>query len=348
MNIQFSKMVKISALPIFIGLCGSYYFFANDHSTLTKTLKQWQPKPNHPAIVALNRDSTRLAVANVLSNEIRIFSVPSFDLLRIIKKPGGVSAISFAPDGKTLAVGSEFSSRIENRNSIRLWNADTGALLWEPAGFIAGKSAENDVNDLVFSPNGKNLLVSMNSIHPYKKCCYLFLIDSEKKSINGFGTSFSLSVNYSRNGKRIVSGGLGRLQIWSATGGGPEWEQILQNEKNHSAFYPVTKVSFSNDDSELLVVNKSGVAIHSAATGIQTHTLPIESKSIRLATYSPDGRYIVAASNRLFIFDAISKVLLEESSLPKSANSISFDGSGRNFAVGTDSGYVVIKKILSN
>ncbi|MEQ6289475.1 WD40 repeat domain-containing protein [Vogesella sp. GCM10023246] len=348
MKIQLSTMVKISALPVFISLCASYYFFANDHPALTKTLKQWQPKPNHPAIVALNRDSTRLAVANVLSNEIRIFSVPSFDLLRIIKKQGGVSAISFAPDGKTLAAGSEFSRLIENRNSIRLWNSDTGALLWEPAGFIAGKSAENDVNDLVFSPNGKNLLVSMYSLHPYKKCCYLFLIKLEKKSISGFGTSLSYSVSYSRNGRRIVSGGFGGLQIWSATGGGAEWEQTLQNKKNRGTFDPFMKLAFSNDGSELLVVNEKGAKIHSAATGIQTFTLPIESKNIRLATYSPDGRYIVAASNRLFIFDAISKVLLEESALPKSANSISFDGSGRKFAVGTDSGYVVIKEFLSN
>ena len=319
---------------------------ACSQSDLTRTVKQWQPKANHPAIVAFSPDGRRLAVSNVLTKDIRIYSVPNFDLLRTIGKPGEARAIAFAPDSKVLAAGNGFSRLLENRNSVRLWDIEKGEVLWEPPGFIAGTGAENDVEAVAFDSAGKVLLASLNSVHAKRQCCYLFLIDLEKKSAKGFGTSLAYSIAFSPIGDRIVSGGFDGIRMWSASGEGPLWEHSIQRGESPTYPPPVRMVAFSPDGSGLLVSSNGVVTIHNAVDGQQQATLPIKVKTDRtLAVYSPNGRYIVvAASDRLFIFDAQSKSLLEESDLPKPAFSISFASNSRMFAIGTSNGTVVVKE----
>ena len=336
------------ALVTFVAVGALDSLLASSHPLITTTVKQWQPNPNYPAMVAFNRDGSRLAVSNVLSKDIRIYSAPGFELFRIMGKPGEVRSIAFAPDGKTLAAGSGFSRLVESRNSIRLWDTDTGQVLWEPPGLVAGTGAENDVQALAFAPGGKVLLVSLESVHGQKTCCHQFLIDLQTKTMRGFDSSFSYSVAYSPNGDRIASGGFGWLRIWSATGEGPIWEQSIKDEDHPSNLATVKMVSFSPDGYELLISSLGGIAIRSAVDGHRVDVLPIERQNVMLASYSPDGQYIVVASGRrLLIFDARSKRMLEESELPKEAISISFESSGRKFAIGTYSGYVVIKEFVS-
>lgn len=342
-----TRYLALAAIAIVIAW---YLSSVSSHSGLTRTLKQWQPKPNYPAIVAFNRDGSRLAISNRVSKDIRIYATPSFELLRTFGKPGEVQAIAFAPNGKTLAVGSGFSRQIDGRNSIRLWDTDTGEVVWEPPGFLAGTGAENDVLALAFAPEGKELLASLHSVHAQESCCYLYLIDLQTKTTKGFASSLSYSVAYSANGDRIVSGGFGGARMWSKSGEGPVWEHSVKRGNQPNNFGVVNMVSISPDGSELLNSSEGTVTIHSALDGKQVGVLSIERKGKSenlLATYSPDGRYILAASDRLFIFDARSKALLEESELPKRAISVSFDSRGRMFAIGTNSGYVVIKEFVA-
>ena len=342
-----TRYLAVAALII----VGAWYFSPiTTDSGYARTLKQLQPKPNHPAIVAFNHDGSRLAIANRVSKDIRIYAIPSYELIRTFGKPGEVHTIAFAPDGKTLAVGSGFSRLTENRNSIRLWNTDTGDAIWEPGGFVPGTGAENDVLALAYSPGGNELLASLNSIHAQRNCCYEFLIDLQKKTTKGFATSLSYSVAYSPSGDRIVTGGFEGMRMWLPTGEGPVWEHSVKKGNQPNDFGVVHGVSFSPDGSELLSSSEGRVAIHSAVDGKQVGVLPIEQDKYRenlVAAYSPDGRYILAASDRLFIFDARSKRLLEESELPRRAFSISFDSKGRMFAIGTNSGYVVIKEFVA-
>ena len=55
-----------------------------------------------------------------------------------------MNAISFSPDGQTIASGS-------GDNTIRLWDTATGTLIPSLEGHQGG------VNDIYFSPNGKTI-----------------------------------------------------------------------------------------------------------------------------------------------------------------------------------------------
>lgn len=313
----------------------------NSHADLTRTVKQWQPLKNHPAFVAFSHDGSRLAVSNILSKDIKIFSVPDIKLIHQMGKSGSIEAIAFSPDNKTLATGCSFSRLIDNRNSLRLWEFKSGRIIWEPPGFISGKGPENDVVALVFDPTGKNLLASLEAAHNRN---HLLLIDLKKKTYKEFGTESATSIAFSKTGDRIVSAGYDGIQMWSKSGDGPLWKLSFQSGNNLKP--RINMIAFSPNGTQLMVSAEKSVTIHNAKDGRLLNTLPITMHLSRtFATYTPDGKYIVAASDRLWILEAQSLRVLEESKLPKAATSLSYSPTGNYFAVGTGSGYVVLKEL---
>jgi len=345
MNKQLRSILLVAVLGLIAILVVWQYPFSSQTS-LTQVVKQWQPKKNHPANVSFSHDGTMLAVTNTLSKDIHIFSVPEYNLIRTFGKTGEAQHIAFSPDNKTLAIGSNFSRLDENRNSIRLWDIKSAEVLWEPPGFIDGSKNENDVRALAFSPDGRSLLASLVSNHS-KDSFHLFLIDMEKKTTKRFSKSYSASIAFSPSGDFVVSAGYDGVHMWTASGERLVWEQPLQDKNKPGWKTPINKVVFSPDGSRLLVSANGIVTIISAADGKINATLPVKPKYETIADFSPNGKYIVVASDQLWILDASSLKVVEEIELPKNAISISFNPNGRFFSVGTYSGYVVAVEFVN-
>lgn len=344
-----SRSILFCVVVALVFVTATWHFNASEsHSSLTRIVKQWQPMENHPAIITFSRDGGLLAVSNVLSKDIRIFSVPGYQLIRTLGKSGEARSIAFSPDNKTLAVGSQFSRTVEQRNSIRLWNIQSAEVIWEPPGFIEGSKDENDVRALVFDPTGKYLLASLTSSFS-KNSFHLFLIDLEKKTTKSFCTSTANSIDFSPNGDRIVSGGYDGMKMWSASGDKLVWKQPINHGNKSKNSSPANMVVFSPDGSRLLVSAEGTVKIYNSVDGRLQTTLPITLNYPKvIAAYSPNGKYVVVASDHLWILDASTLSVLEESELPNMAFSLSFNPNGKLFSVGTDSGFVVVREFVTH
>ncbi len=143
-------------------------------------------------------DSQTLAIADT-DNNIRVWALLSFALVKTLAgHSDSIHALTFSPDGRTLASGSEYE--------IRLWDVDTGRTL------ATLDTGTENVAALAFSPNGKTL-VSGSS----QGTLQLWNVDTASH-LRSFSIGYDSAVSallFSPDGETLASGHRsGTILLW--------------------------------------------------------------------------------------------------------------------------------------
>jgi len=210
-----------------------------------------------------------------------------------------VKSVSFSPDGKTLATGSDDTT-------IKLWNVETGKEI------RALKGHDAAVNSVSFSPDGKT--VATGSADRTIKLWNVetgevirtphddgFLEIGSTSLSRGFSESHGSpklvghdaavnSVSFSPDGKTLATGSTDQtIKLWNVETG-----KKIRTFKGHDA--AVNSVSFS-PDGKTLVTGGYDVKLWNVETGEEIRTFKGHDAAVKSVSFSPDGKTLVTGSH---------------------------------------------------
>ncbi|HEV3262329.1 MAG TPA: hypothetical protein VG013_36090 [Gemmataceae bacterium] len=208
---------------------------------------------------------------------VRLWDVATGEELRRLQgHKGRVFCVAYAPDGKTLATGSEDTT-------VRLWEAATGKAL---GSFRAG----DWVSSVAFSPDGKVLASgSSQSVRLWDV--------ANRKELRRFGQSGgATSVAFSPDGKTLVSGDLTMIRLWD-----PATGKALRPLGGHSS--AVGCVAFSPDGKMLTSASwDNTIRLWEAATGRELGRLEGLSHGATSLAFAADGKTLISGSGEAIRF----------------------------------------------
>jgi WD40 repeat protein len=204
------------------------------------------------------------------------------DLLKVIDVPGGVSSVTYSPDGTRIATGSP-------DHTVRLWDAKTGLPIGQPLHDNA------TVTTVAFSPDGTRI-ASGNEDKTVR------LWDAETGQPIGqplHDNATVTTVAFSPDGTRIASGSAGNtVRLWNAETGQPIGQPLPHGGA-------VTTVAFSPDGTRIATGSHDKmVRLWNAETG-QPIGQPLHHDDwVNSVAFSPNGtRIATAASTKVQLWD---------------------------------------------
>jgi WD40 repeat protein/DNA-binding SARP family transcriptional activator len=282
----------------------------------------WMDENGLPYLdVAYNPDGTRLAVAGgAQAGEIwNLMNGERALTLRGLTRDLG--ALAFSPDGQRVGVAN-------GEATARIWDLPSGQALFT----LAGHSGP--VTGLAFSPDGKLLAtVAMDGrLKVWEAGTGLARYTLEISARPFLDSGSAPKLDFSPDGRRIVTGGGTKVRIWQADSGAtlaglpdlseavtalafsPDGERLAlglaQGEAGvwdvksgrkqvdlfgHRA--SVTAIRFSRDGRQMLTSSVDGsVRLWDAASGKELHTLARLAAPVTGAAFSPDGDHVAVSS----------------------------------------------------
>ena len=238
----------------------------------------------HFGRLAFLPDNRRIAVGEASGSpsepgngNVRIADVMTGETLRVIKAHDlGITGLQASPKGPLIATGTGLSDP-----TIRLWNADTGKLVWELKGHLGW------ISDLAFSPDG-SLLASASADQRLR----LWDVTTGEPLATFRGHEDEIySVAFSQDGKRLVSGGKdGSVRLW----------QVLPKPRFSSHLViPAagSDLKFSPDSRRFVTkgTGEEGLSIWNTAKGAKLETVP-KSGSVDYFEFIPNTNTLVMSS----------------------------------------------------
>ena len=183
---------------------------------------------------------------------------------------GGVQAVSFSPDGQTIATGGR-------DNTVKLWKTDGQPLL-----------TLNGHRDVVwsvsFSPDGQTLASASRD-----RTVRLWDIKGEELLVLSGHAGDVYSVSFSLDGQRIATASRDQtIKLWDRQG------NLLHTLEGHGA--AVNSVAFSPNSQILASASRDRTIKLWTREGEELRTLEGHEGSVQAVSFSPDGKELASAS----------------------------------------------------
>ena len=222
-----------------------------------------------------------------------------------------VSAVSFSPDGKTLASGSR-------DNNVWLWDLATGKELHR-------LSHKANVNAVSFSPNGKTLASGSED-----KTVRVWDLATGKEQQRWSHEDTVTTVSFSPDGKTLASGsGDNTVRVWDLATGKE------QQRFSHDSI--VYAVSFSPDGKHLASGSQDNtVRVWDLGTGKELQRLA-HASDVNAVSFSPNGKTLASGSKdeTVRVWDLGIGKELQRWSHKANVNAVSFSPDGKTLASGS-------------
>jgi WD40 repeat protein len=196
------------------------------------------------------------------------------ELLTLKGHNSRVFSVAFSPDGQRIVTGSE-------DKSAKVWEAASGRELFTLKGHSRG------VSSVAFSPDGQRIVTGSDD---WTAKVWNAAGIREPLVIDEHGNMI-LSVAFSPDGQRIVTGGYDHAaRVWDVAG-----DRELLTLKGHNG--AITSVAFSPDGRRIVTGSADMTAkVWDMASGRELLTLKGHTGELRSVAFSPDGQRIVTGS----------------------------------------------------
>ena len=256
-----------------------------------------------------------------------------------LRHEGGVDAVVFSPDGKTLASASE-------DKTVRLWEVAGGKEIRQLRGH------QDRVCRVVFSPDGKTLASASED-----KTVRLWEATSGKEIRQFLGHQYGvMSVVFSPDGKTLASASRDHtVRLWDAASG----EEIRQFQGHHNAVF---SVAFSPDGKILASASEDlpdgktlasstedrTVRLWEVATGKEIRKLQGIKHGVRFVAFSPDGKTLATSdvNHAVRFWEVASGKELPRPWENQINRFLAFSPDGKTFA-GVDHGVLVLWELAT-
>ena len=284
-------IAKISPDESLVLVCGAHTITVRDAFTGAELYSQNQTQFNNLAL--FSPDSRVIAVLREKGVVTLMDSRNGTILNSLTAQQDYLKSMAFSPDSKLLAT-------IGHDKKLIIWDLKTGA----PKHIIVAHTRE--LWSMAFNPTGTEIITAGED-----SMGMIWRVSDGDRILKIPSFTGVESVEFSSDGQRLLTGAGSRsAKIWDAKTG-----KILQHLTWHNEGSVIGSAAFDSASRQVVTATNDGSAIiWDAQNGRMRHRLKVPGKNISRATFSPNGKFVLATLSSTFealIFDSETGELVQ-------------------------------------